>query len=111
MSTPLPGTNPMVAVTLLLGASAPYALAFLVLGPLVGSPIMALLFVPLVVAGWSFGALGGGVAAAVLVLLNALLGLFGTTDSTRVPAYSLGFRHRIWRATAGRSLGRHGGDR
>ncbi len=62
-------------LALLAVVAAAYSIVFEVLGPHVGAPIMVLLLAPAALAGWWFGALGGGIMALGLIGLNAVLGV------------------------------------
>jgi PAS domain S-box-containing protein/putative nucleotidyltransferase with HDIG domain len=73
-----------VALVWVTGAVAAYAVAFVLLAPVLGLTVMALLLAPAVLAGWLLGAVTGGVVAVALVALNAALGL--TVDSPSVAA-------------------------
>ncbi|MEJ2357435.1 MAG: PAS domain S-box protein [Deinococcales bacterium] len=68
-------TQPRAALLWLAAATTAYAVAFVLLAPLLGPPIMAFLLVLAALAGWWLGAARGALAAITLVALNQALAL------------------------------------
>ena len=97
---------PRVALAWMAAAVAAYAVAFVLLAPVVGPPVMALLLAPAALGGWLFGALGGGVLALVLVALNAALGLTsGSPSMAAAAAYPGGIFGGLAALACGASVG------
>jgi signal transduction histidine kinase len=68
------------------GLALGYVIAFVVLQPRIGDPVLALSMIPMVVAAWLYGIRGGIVAGVITVALNiTLMQTIGDHDGFRAP--------------------------